>query len=139
MTTETPPPVDIDGLLASGFTEGPWEPRGFEVVVDGDNFADGDDVVISATGCTYRISGTHTVPDKTQSDANTTLQAAAPSLLHLAKAQRDRIADLEARVRELECELLVERSPKGLHRQVRQRAKQILSERAALNKGQTHV
>lgn len=97
------PDVDIDGLLESGFTGGDWyggNPDAWSV----DNYSlshtsysaikANDMVIAMAIGSDDEHTDEHVL-------ANRKLMIAAPSLLHLAKTQRDQIAALEARVAEL--------------------------------------
>jgi len=107
MTTDTPPLVDIDGLLASGFTEGPYVVHQIgDAIFVGRNKASGFINLDAVVGSGDLTELTDSARNKALADAN--LHAAAPSLLHLAKAKTDecaakddRIAGLEAALREI--------------------------------------
>ena len=92
MTDKTETALDLDGLAASGFTEGPWligdahdarTPR-YWIVQNLDTW----------------VNTVAAVPDyeHLNSLADCELIAAAPSLLSLALSQRDRIRELENRL-----------------------------------------
>ena len=84
MTHKTETALDLDGLAASGFTEGPWRcDAEYEYIVSDA----GDDVV--SLGIASR--------------EDVELAAAAPSLLSLAISQDARIRELTERLKELDA------------------------------------
>ena len=103
MTHKTETALDLDGLAASGFTEGPWwVATGSSWRRIRSHYTSGQDVEVISP---CRASDGH--PDLTCQGgedlaSNLTLAAAAPSLLSLALTQRDQIAAKDARIRELE-------------------------------------
>ena len=96
MTHKTETALDLDGLAASGFTEGPWSHvngvMAPDFVIRGNELHDDVQIVCGSVGAV-------------EIAANSKLIAAAPSLLSLAISQRDQIAAKDARIRELELEL----------------------------------